>query len=65
MQKLQSIYFIHLTIQLRLVLRMHTPLQVHQENVTSHPTKVTTCDIAVNKTSIVDASESVLHLAAV
>jgi hypothetical protein len=64
-QNLQPIYFIHLIIQLSLVLRTYTPLQVHQENVTSsHPTKVTTRDIAMDKPSIVNASESCLHLPA-
>jgi hypothetical protein len=40
-----------------------TSLQVHQENVTAfRPTKVTTCNIAVDKPSIVNALESRLHL---
>jgi hypothetical protein len=58
----QPIHFIHLVIQLRWIPRTSTSLQVHQENFTAfRPTKVTTCDIAVYKSSIVNAAESRYH----
>jgi hypothetical protein len=62
---LQRVYLIHLIDQLRWVPRVLTSLQIHQENVVAfRPIKVTTCDITVDKPSIVNALESRFHLLA-